>query len=145
MSFAAISPILAGAAAPTLGLILAILNPKAARALKNYIPVINKYHSMARLLMPMMDRKLADKVDIVDGAVDVLKTVADGSLTVPGVTKGMRKLASVAAKDPSKLKAFLDEVDTEFKATEFNKANLASAPVLSEFVRSQDGEIITES
>ena len=134
IDFDTLNPILAGFIAPALSTVLLVINPRLARALKNLIPGINKYSEIARVILPMIDAKLAQHIDLVDGTADILRAVAAGEVTVLGMTSRMRQVAGKIGENPRELKILLDEIDEEFKATEFNKLNKNGPVAQSEFV-----------
>ncbi len=134
INFDTLNPILAGAIAPALSSVLLIINPRLARTLKGFIPGINKYTEIAKTILPMIDAKLAQHIDLVDGTADVLRKVAAGEVTVLGMTSRMRQVAGKIGENPRELKILLDEIDEEFKATEFNKLNKNGPVQTSEFV-----------
>ncbi len=134
IDFDTLNPILAGALAPALSSVLLVINPRLARALKNLIPGINKYSEIAKTILPMIDAKLAQHIDLVDGTADILRTVAAGEVTVLGMTSRMRQVAGKIGENPRELKILLDAIDDEFKPSEFNKLNKGGPVQTSEFV-----------
>lgn len=141
----ALIQIAAGAVVPALGFIGLVVNPKLAKKFKGYVPSLNRYQMMAKVMVPMLDPKLAQHMDLVDAVLDTLRGIANGKITIPGLTNWMRKLAMKLIGDNARIKLLLDAIDDEFQVTAFNRVNNQGVPKVSGFIRVDEGEVINEN
>lgn len=112
-----------GVAGPLLVAAIGAVNPRLFKNLNSYLPGINKYSGMAKLVLPMIDPKLAEKTDLMDAVITSLQNIARGEVSVPGTMQWAKQAAALTLDKESELQKFITALDEEFKVTEFNKVN----------------------
>ena len=127
-----------GVAGPLLTTAFFTLNKKAAVALADFVPGINKYSAMAKLVIPMIDPELAKHMDLLTSVEGSLKRLATGQASVPKGLSWARKIAGKILDSDSMMSQFLEALNEKFEVTEYNKLN---AQTDGGYYRADDGEV----